>query len=338
MARSALTARCLRRVSAVGLVASLSSSLCGCDGIFVNLGSSQPLVTGGAAGSAGSNAAGSLAQGGSSGAAPSGAWQQPELLFAQEELRLVLNPTLTDDEQYLFYTEQLSGDDQPVGIYRRTAQGSSWGARTQVMLGVDMLDASSPAISADGNELWFGQNVDGGLGATDIWLSRLEGDVWSAPEHPEAPLNSASDDVPRPPAVGGTLMPLSSRRHGGERYQIYLAARSSAQEPWQDVSQELLGTINSDAFESVDGFLSADGLTLYFASTRNAGRGSDLFVAERGNSNEAFAEPTALDDLNTGADERDPWLGATGHLYFTSDRATADYYGQYAIYRSQRLP
>jgi hypothetical protein len=103
------------------------------------------------------------------------------------------------------------------------------------------------------------------------------------------------------------------------------------------VSSELLGTVNSSAYESVDGFLAQGGLELYYSSTRNAGQGSDLFVARRSSLQDPFGEPQPL-DVNTAADERDPWLSMDRkHLYFTSDRPTADF-EQYTIYVSERAP
>jgi hypothetical protein len=48
---------------------------------------------------------------------------------------------------------------------------------------------------------------------------------------------------------------------------------------------------------------------------------SDLFVAWRRSTSDLFSVPQALVDLNTAADERDPWLTPDGTtLYFTSDR------------------
>jgi len=309
------------------LVALVAASLCGCDGDLVNLGASEPLTGGGAGGNAGAGTAGNGAVAGAS----LREWLEPQLLFAQDDELIVSNPTFTEQGDTLYYTEKPAGDDQLARIYRRTRLGDTWGDRQALDVGID---ASGPAISPSGLELWFGQNVAGGLGETDIWLSRFQAGAWSAPEHFNEPLNSTSHDAPRPPAVRGTLMPLSSKRHGGPLYQIYLATRPADDQPWQDVSSELLASINSSNFESVDGFLTADGLTLYFSSTRNAKQQGDLFVAERSRLLAAFGEPRALVDLNTSGDERDPWLSADGkQLYFSSNRG-----GQYALYSSQHRP
>ena len=47
----------------------------------------------------------------------------------------------------------------------------------------------------------------------------------------------------------------------------------------------------------------------------------DLFVAWRQSTADRFSLPTPLTDLNTAADERDPWLSPDGtRFYFASDR------------------
>lgn len=316
------------------LVALVALSLCGCEGVRLDLGSSAPLLTGGDGGAAGSAAAGAPAASGSSTGGLGREWSEPMLLFAQEAGVLFSNATLTEDELELIYTQELQGDDKLVSLHQRSrlALDGAWSASIELNVGSDV---SSPALAAGGELLWLGQNVDGGLGQTDIWQSRREAGAWSIPEHLDAPLNSASDDVPRPPALDGTIMPISSKRHGGARYQIYLATRASADQPWQDVSRDLLGNVNSDDYESVDGFLAEGGLALYFSSTRDADQKGELFVARRDSLQAEFGEPVPL-DVNTAADERDPWLSSDGRrLYFTSDRLTADY-EQYAIYMSQR--
>ena len=64
----------------------------------------------------------------------------------------------------------------------------------------------------------------------------------------------------------------------------------------------------------------------------------DMYVAWRASTADRFSLPTPLTDLNTAADERDPWLSPDGTLfYFTSDRGN----GVLQIYEataSRRLP
>jgi hypothetical protein len=198
-----------------------------------------------------------------------------------------------------------------------------------------MPDVSSPVISAKGTELWLGMlNGDN----TDIFKSELQAGVWTTPLR-VAELCSSNDDAPRQPAVGGTIMPLSSKRHDGllPLHQIYLSTRENENAVWGEPSKALLGPVNSDAFQSADGFLNSTGLELYFSSTRDGDHAdSDLYVARRPSLTATFGEPEALTDLNDPegrSEERMPWLSADGRrLYFVSDRT-----GQYTLYLATKL-
>jgi hypothetical protein len=250
------------------------------------------------------------------------------------------NPTLTADQRHLYYTHQQHGGDPepyPTTVWHAVWDGARFNTGSELSLtsdaASDPFGVASPAISADGSELWFSRRIavsdpaaDTG---TDIWRSTGQGDTWSEPAL-VAELSSAFDDSARPPAVGGTLMPLSSKRHGGSLHQIYFATRA-ADGSWGAPNQEHLGNINSPDYLSADGFLSADGLSLYFASTRTGD--ADLYVARRAALDADFGAPEALPpSLNTPFEERMPWLSADETvLYFTSTRS-----GQYELYVATR--
>jgi hypothetical protein len=267
-----------------------------------------------------------------------GTWDvQSRPIIAQVAGFLLANPTLTEQEDQLYYSVQERGGNpevNPPSIERRLWDGAAWGDAAEQVLG-DLVtpDVSSPAISAQGTELWLGMNLDG---STDIFECTRQDDAWTAPVA-VAELNSDKDDAPRPPAVGGTIMPLSSKRHGGAFYQVYLATRETADSVWGEPSKALLDTIDADAFQSADGFLDSRGLELYFSSTRDGDHAdSDLYVARRPSLDAAFGEPEALSDLNDPqgrSEERMPWLSPDGtRLYFVSDRT-----GQYALYLATKL-
>jgi Tol biopolymer transport system component len=121
------------------------------------------------------------------------------------------------------------------------------------------------------------------------------------------------------------VMPLGSDRDSRGSYQIYFANRSAS-----DASFETPVHVPELSFareSTVDGFLTDDGLTMFFVSGPAIGA-ADLYVSSRKRTNEPFSARVPLTDLNTVDDERDPWLSLDGtQLYFSSDRA-----GQYAIY------
>lgn len=299
------------------LLFALVALLAGCDGAYVNLGSSQVDLNGGAAG----------------GPQQLGVWGVTSTpVVAQEADVLFASPTLTERQDEIFFSTQTrytdqNGDPKPTGVARATLSSGVWGEPEPLAFSdMPLVDAASPAISPAGDELWLGLNL---FGSTDVFHSLRQGQTWSKPELVPQ-LSSAADDAPRPPALDGTLLPLSSKRHGGVLYQIYFAARPSAAEPWAEPSQEHLSAVNSAAYQSADGFLSADGLALYFSS--NKAQTSDLYVARRATLNDDFGTPEALADLNTDSEERMPWLSPDGtQLYFASNRPTK-LYEQYALY------
>jgi hypothetical protein len=185
---------------------------------------------------------------------------------------------------------------------------------------------TSPVVSADGLTLWFASDREGGLGDLDIWLSTRPARTqpWSAPVNLRA-LNSADKEIPRPPGLRQRVMPLASDRGRPGLYQIYFAERAATATPFQepDPVEELVFAEQS----TVDGFLTDDGLSLFYAIGPEIGP-ADLFVASRRAITDFFELPVPLSDLNTASDERDPWLSQDGELFFfASDRS-----GRYEIY------
>ena len=79
--------------------------------------------------------------------------------------------------------------------------------------------------------------------------------------------------------------------------------------------------------------LSADGLTLYFASDRVVPLDMDLWVATRPDTDSPFGTPQPLVELNTGEQDLDPALTPDGlELFFSSTRN-----GAAQLFRSTRV-
>jgi len=308
------------------LLAGLLVAAPGCSGEVVNLGSS-PLEAGGST---------------ASGGAVSRSWVvDPSPVLPQVEDLLLANPTLnlSAEPSELYYSAQDRYSDPPlVRIEMATRGAAGFGVGMKIPFGdPDTFDASSPAVSAAGDELWFSQL--GAKGHTEIWRSARDGAAWATPTLVTELSSSLGDSAARPPAVNGTIMPLSSKRHRGPYYQIYFSERSAPGAAWSEPHQTGLTAINSPDFQSADGFLSESGLDLYFSSTRDGDHNdSDLYVAHRGSIGAEFGAPQPLVDLNDPvlglrSHERMPWLSPAGDaLYFVSDRS-----GQYTLYVATKL-
>ena len=255
------------------------------------------------------------------------------------------NPTLTGDLLEIYFTtDRVSGNGDVWFATRPTATAPFGTPAPVTVVNGDSFETSS-AISADGLTLWFGSDRPG-VGAKDIWVTQraTRASVWSTPVNVAA-LNSSADDIPRPPGEHALVMPMASTKAtginpaSGGNYQTYLSARPTTGAPFGP--PVAVPELSYPDRSTVDSFLSDDGLTMFFSSaplaepadaavaaadggrTADAGvANSDLFVAWRRSLNEPFSVPQSLDDLNTAADERDPWLSPDGKtLYFTSDRA-----------------
>ncbi|MDP9037508.1 MAG: hypothetical protein M3O50_22150 [Myxococcota bacterium] len=241
-------------------------------------------------------------------------------------------PTLTSDRLELYFLSTRPGGpgNADVWVSKRSSVGDPWGAPGLVAEVSSPAHERSPAVSADGTVLWLASDRVGGQGGLDIWVSvrANRSAVWSAPVVvPE--LNSPGDEIPRPPGQGGLVMPLASRGTPTDLYQLELAARSTLGGTWSAPSRiASVDTANID----VDGFLTDDGLLLYFSSDRITALDQDLFVASRATIASQFTVVTPLFDLNTRAADRDPWVSADGNeIYFTSNRG-----GSMKIYRATR--
>jgi Tol biopolymer transport system component len=224
------------------------------------------------------------------------------------------NPTLTGDLLEIYFTSTRGGDSD---VWYATRESADVDFGEPIHLAVVNTSAfeSSPAIESDGLTLWLGRRADDGLGGVDIYVSRRASRdaEWSEPELVTS-LSSAGDDIPRPPGNGGLLMPLASRNEG-DTYRLYLAARATTQSEFS--APTLLEAVQQADYGSVDGFVTWDGAHLLFTGTRD--ELGDLFIAPSNGT--AFAEPVPLNDVNTQADERDPWLSPDGSLlFFASDR------------------
>lgn len=253
------------------------------------------------------------------------------------------NPTLTDDLLEIYFTSNEDSEGNgDVWFAERSRRGDPFGTPAPVTAVNSTSYETSSGISSDGLSLWFGSNRAGGVGGIDIWVAERPDRraAWSAPVN-LADVNTSADEIPRPPGQHGLVMPMASTKNtpvsqGDRVYQSYFSKRSRSDSPFQ-APVDIPGLVPGPPI--VDGCLSDDGLTLFFSASADAfGAGSagaqdaaspldggtvkaDIFVAFRSSVDQPFAFTQALSDLDTDADERDPWISPDGSVfYFTSDR------------------
>ena len=268
---------------------------------------------------------------------------QPIQLLA--ELGEDYDPCLSSDGTELYFTRGKAGGGADLYVAYRAARG--WGAPHPITEINTTSDEIGPALGPDGATLYFYSDRPGGEGGYDLYVTRHEGDHWTAPRNLGPRVNSPYNEYD--PAVspdGAMLLWASNRPTEEDRrppegawpatlreqralydYDIYAVDLGA-----QAAAPRLLAEVNSP-FNDGQPAVSPDGQWLYFASDRPGGRGKyDLYRSRIGIAPLAgFFPPEVLGEpVNTPANELDPALTVEGFgLYFSSDRAKDD---SYAIY------
>jgi hypothetical protein len=256
----------------------------------------------------------------------------PEVVAELSVLAKSDNPSLTADLLEIYFTaSEVVGPGGEIWRATRHSASEPFAApeRADELRASDDSNETSPIVSADGLTLWFASDRAGGLGDLDIWVTTrsARSEPWSAPEN-LALLNSVGKEIPRPPGQRQRVMPLASDREAEGLYQIYFSERAEPAAPFEEPSP--IGALEQTGESTVDGFLTDDGLSLFYATGPAIGP-AELYVAARRSTAEPFERPAPLAELNTEDDERDPWLSQDGTLFFfASDRS-----GRYAIYVAQ---
>jgi hypothetical protein len=135
----------------------------------------------------------------------------------------------------------------------------------------------------------------------------------------------------------GLEMYFEADRPGGQgAWDLWVLRRASVEEKWSGAAQNLGPAVNSpqkDEFASI----SADGLTLYFTSTRVGEYGGmDIWMTKRQSKNDVWGQAVNMGPpVCSSANEYNPWISADGlELYFSSSRSGG--YGYSDIYVTRR--
>jgi len=246
-------------------------------------------------------------------------------------------PSISSDGLTLYF----SREDGNIWVAQRTTVNSEWEPASNLgpVVNSPYVDGGA-CISADGLELYFVSDRPGGSGEPDIWVTRraTKSDVWGLPTNLGEPLNSASRDVGQCLSADGLQFYFSSNRPDGfGDFDLYVTTRETKDEPW-GVPVNLGSTVNSSSSDEFPN-ISANGLLLFFASTRPGGYGGrDLWLSTRAAKDAPWEEPVNL-GANINCSEWDfaPSLSADGQsLFFCSTRPGG--FGSFDIWQVSILP
>ena len=135
-------------------------------------------------------------------------------------------PCISPDFSTLYFTRCKKGKNQQLGcqIYRSTAEGGEWGeAVVEFEAFGDSITTAHPAISPDGNTLYFVSDMPGGMGENDIWKVNKEEGSWGDPVNMGEEINTPGNELYPFVHADGTLYFSSDSRVGLGGLDIYKA-------------------------------------------------------------------------------------------------------------------
>ena len=173
-------------------------------------------------------------------------------------------------------------------------------------------------LTPDGLTIYFVSSRSGGAGGLDVWhASRADPGSAFGPAENQTDLNDDRGfSAPSFTADGlYVLFGVSSSNN-----DLYAAVRSDLGSPFS--APAAVVELNS-ADTDWDPYVSPDGLTACFSSSRPGGMGSrDIVCASRTSRAASFDSPVHLSEINSGSFEGGPFLTPDGlDVYFSSRRA-----------------
>jgi hypothetical protein len=192
----------------------------------------------------------------------------------------------------------------------RPSIASPWGTPISVVSSAERDNA--PELV--GNELFFTTTRRTGTLDRDVFrvVRTGPGQPWTMPQHVTDLETGDESDVGVQP--GGLRAIIGWRPNQQGQADLVEWTRPVIGGTWTE--SRTLSELCS-ASDDLNATLTGDGLTVYFSSNRNAST-HDLFTATRPSLVLPFEAPQPIFELNTSANEADPWISPDGHtLLFT---------------------
>lgn len=201
-----------------------------------------------------------------------GKWQQPETIEGVNTEYDEGASCLSPDGKTMYFTRCSSDPDYPryAEIWQSKRSDASWGKPTKCDISRDTLSSfAHPAVSPDGEWLYFVSDMPDGEGGLDIWRTRILSNGFGGIENVGRPINTAGDEMFPAFKPSGELY-FSSNGHPGMGGLDILKATPDSIHGWIIENQQY--PLNSSAddygmtFEGVHN-------RGFFCSSRGDGKG-----------------------------------------------------------------
>lgn len=181
----------------------------------------------------------------------------------------------TGNTMYYTYCEQKSESPTAATIYVSKRSGGEWskGTKLEIVAKDTVSSFAHPAISPNGEFLYFVSDMPGGYGGKDIWRAHLVGDMVNYIENLGEDINTAGDEM-FPYVRNDSTLYFSSDGHPGMGgLDIFTSTYSEKTKKWGE-PQNMGSPINSSADDFGMTF-AGEKESGFFSSNRGDARGYD---------------------------------------------------------------
>ncbi len=247
-------------------------------------------------------------------------------------------PTLTADEQTLYFTKNRPRDQYTICTYCKYEEdfyvshkvNGQWSVAVPLGHPINTHgNEGAGTISPDGMTfIYTACERDDGYGSCDLYMSKRIAGKWTFPENMGPVINSSRWDSQPSIAPDGKTLYFVSSRDGNRDIFVSVADENGV---WQKPKN--IGDSVNTAKDENSPFIHPDGKSLYFMSDGHPGMGGmDIFLSRKKDDG-TFSTPVNIGyPVNTHKDEGFFIVSASGSTaYFASDQLGG--YGEFDIYQ-----
>ncbi len=202
-----------------------------------------------------------------------GKWKQPETVESEVNTEYDEGACcITPDGHTLYFTRCSSDSDYPrnAEIWQSARSDASWAKPTKCEITRDTLSSyAHPAVSPDGEWLYFVSDMPGGEGGLDIWRVRILASGFGGVENLGRPINTPGNEMFPTFRPNGELYFSSDGHPGMGGLDIFKATPDSLRGWTVENQQYPLNSSADDFGMTFEGFHSRG----FFSSSRGDGRG-----------------------------------------------------------------